>query len=178
MWISNSYFQPFWWFVGSYWELKRNLGPRLSMLVRIGDRKLVVENIISPICAFTFCIHIHTHTHIHIYCIYVHVYDCFYIHKVIVFLSFLFYTLFSLSFFLHFGIYRMLNIIFATCLSIGQKKITWLNMTWKLSNYPNVQKPFYYCFFSKLPLQQLSKHNIVPAPYNKLKLVHHLFGTV
>ncbi len=118
-------FNPFGDFVGSYWESKRNLGLRLSMLVRIGDRNLVVENIISLICAFTFCIHTHTHTHthIHIYCIYVHVYDCFYRHKVIVFLSFLFYTLFSLSlFFLHFGIYRMLNIIFATCLSIGQKK--------------------------------------------------------
>jgi hypothetical protein len=125
MWIStlySSYFQPFWWFCGQLLRIEEELGPKAIYAGENWRPKLSSWKHNQPYMCF-YLLYTHTHTHIHIYCIYVHVYDCFYRHKVIVFLSFLFYTLFSLSlFFLHFGIYRMLNIIFATCLSIGQKK--------------------------------------------------------
>jgi hypothetical protein len=183
MWISTlySYFQPFWWFCGQLLRIEEELGPKAIYAGENWRPKVSSWKHNQPyMCSYLLYTHTHTHTYTYI----VYMCMCMIASIYTKWLSFyhFFFTLFSLSFFfLHFGVYRMLNIIFATCLSIGKKKFTRLNMTWKLSNYPNVQKPFYYCFFpnyhynnylnitlSQLPTTNWSLFIIYLVLYNKL----------
>lgn len=177
MWISTlySYFQPFWWFCGQLLRIEEELGPKAIYAGENWRPKVSSWKHNQPyMCSYLLYTHTYTYIVYMCMCMIASIYT-----KWLSFYHFFFNTLFSF-FFLHFGIYRMLNIIFATCLSIGKKKITWLNMTWKLSNYPNVQKPFYYCFFpnyhynnylnitlSQLPTTNWSLFIIYLVLYNK-----------
>ncbi len=127
MWISTLYsscFQPFWWFCGQLLRIEEELGPKAIYAGENWRPKLSSWKHNQPYMCF-YLLYTHTHTHTYTYIVYMCM--CMIASIDTKWLSFyhFFFTLFSLSLslsFLHFGIYRMLNIIFATCLSIGQKK--------------------------------------------------------
>jgi hypothetical protein len=124
-------------------------------------------------------VHTHTHTHTHILhicaCVWLLLYtqsDCLFI---ISFLHSFLFLFFCILVYIECWTQFLQNVY-----QYAKKKITWLNMTWKLSNYPNVQKPFYYCFFpnyhynnylnitlSQLPTTNWSLFIIYLGLYNK-----------
>lgn len=123
---------------------------------------------------------VHTHTHTYTYCVYMCM--CMIASIYTKWLSFyhFFFALFSLSFFCILVYIECWTQFLQNVYQYAKKKITWLNMTWKLSNYPNVQKPFYYCFFpnyhynnylnitlSQLPTTNWSLFIIYLGLYNK-----------
>lgn len=105
-----SYFQPFWWFCGQLLRIEEELGPKAIYAGENWRPKPSSWKHNQPcMCFYPFYTRTHTHTYTYI----VYMCMCMIASIYTKWLSFyhFFFTLFSLLLFLHFGIYRMLNII-------------------------------------------------------------------